>query len=323
MFLRHTDSCYRQQRGTAIIMAMLTVALVATLATAILADYGHAVDQLGGRHDQAQARWLAKAAVDWGRNVLESDYLREGVNHVDHLREDWATKVPATPFEDGEISGELQDQSGCFNLNSLVNVDGTVDADQTARFKRLLVALGITQADAVKLTNSLIDWIDSNDEIAGQTGGSETASYRQDGSNARVPPQSYMLDVAEIQFVHGFSPQIVQLLRPHITAVLASDKQINVNTATAPVLQAYVEDLTAAQATALILNRERSFFTSVNNFVENLPSTPKSTSSLAVTSTFFLATGRARWGESVSRVQALLYRSQAKPRPDILWVKIQ
>jgi len=321
--LRRTELHFRQQHGTAIIMAMLTVALVATLAAAILADYGHAVDQLAGRHDQAQARWLAKAAIDWGRNVLESDYMREGVNHVDHLREDWATKVPATPFEEGEISGELQDQSGRFNLNSLVSVDGTVDTDQTARFKRLLVALGIGQTDATKLSNALIDWIDSNDEIMGQNGGAETASYRQDGSKARIPPQSYLLDVAELQFVHGFTPQIVQLLRPHVTAVLASNKQINVNTATAPVLQAYVEDLTAAQATALILNRERSFFTSVNNFVENLPLAPKNTAGLAVTSSYFLATGRARWGQSVSSVQAMLYRSQAKPRPDILWVKIQ
>lgn len=324
MSSRCTDHALTRQRqsGTAIIMAMLTVALVAGLAAAILADYGHAVDQLSGRHDQAQARWLARAAVDWARNVLESDYTREGSNHIDHLREDWATKVPATPFEEGELSGELQDQSGLFNLNSLVNTDGTVDKDQVTRFKRLLTVLGIGQGDAEKLSNNLIDWIDPNDKIAGQNGGSETQSYRQEGADVRPPPQAYLLDASELQFVHGFTSQIVELLRPHVTAVPGGNKNINVNTASSAVLQAYVEDLSAAQASALVIDRERSYFSSVDNFIQRLSFTVKTIPPLAVTSNFFLANGRARWGTAVSSIQIMLYRSSAKPRPDILWIKI-
>ena len=92
------------QRGAAVILALLTVALVAGLAAASVGDLGVAMDQVTGRHDQAQARQLARGAVDWARNVLAEDARSSS---VDHLGEAWATKVPPTPVEEGEVSGEL------------------------------------------------------------------------------------------------------------------------------------------------------------------------------------------------------------------------
>ena len=308
-------------KGAAIIMAMLTVALVAGLAATILADYSHAVDQLSGRHDQAQARWLARGAIDWARNVLENDYIRGGANRVDHLGEEWAIKVPATPFEEGELSGEIEDLSSRFNLNSLVGTGGKPDPAQVERFKRLLVALGISENQATQLTNSLIDWIDPDDEIRDQRGGSETQAYRQN-QGARLPPQAYLLDVNELKSIQGFTPNLVEQLTPHVVALPAASRQINVNTADEIVLQAYVEKLDASQARALVLDRNRSFFTSVENFQQRLPANLKLEASLfRVTSQYFYATGRARWGEAVTRMQVLLERQQA--RPDILWIKMQ
>lgn len=316
-----TSSSLKRQAGTAIIMAMLTVALVAGIAARILADYGHAVDQLSGRHDQAQARWLARGAIDWARNVLESDYIRGGANRVDHLREEWAIKVPPTPFEEGELSGELEELSGRFNVNSLVNTEGKPDTEQIKRFQRLLQAVGLSQMQAEQLGNALVDWIDPDDEIYGQRGGSEAQSYRQQ-ANSHLPPQGNLLDVNELLFVRGFTPQIVQTLQTHVTALPSTARKINVNTATAAVLQAYVENLTAAQANALVLDRERSFFTSTDNFQQRLPPLTKPAPDfLMVTSHHFFANGRARWGEAVTRMQVLLERQQA--RPDILWIKIQ
>lgn len=301
-------------------MAMLTVALVAGIATAILADYGHAVDQLSGRHDQAQARWLARGAIDWARNVLENDYIRGGENRVDHLGEEWAIKVPPTPFEEGELSGEIEELSGRFNLNSLVGVDGKADAAQVKRFQRLLLALDLSTTQALQLTNALVDWIDPDDKVSDQRGSSETQTYRQT-PGARLPAQAYLLDVSELKAIQGFTPELVQQLVPHVAALPAASKQINVNTASAQVLQAYVEGLDATQASALVLDRSRSFFTSVGNFQQRLPSLlVADTAQLMVTSKYFYATGRARWGEAVTRMQVLLERQQA--RPDILWIKI-
>jgi general secretion pathway protein K len=220
------------------------------------------------------------------------------------------------------LSGELEELSGRFNLNSLVSTTGTVDADQFLRFERLLVALGFSQYQADQLGGAVVDWIDPDDNQYGQRGASELSSYHQGGANVRVPTNDYILDINELQFIHGFTPTVIQTLLPHVAALPASAKLINVNTASGPVLQAYVEKLTAAQANALVLDRERAFFTSVEDFQQRLPSqAAPATALLKVTSTYFYATGRAHWGDAVTRMQVLLERQQA--RPDILWIKIQ
>jgi general secretion pathway protein K len=97
------------------------------------------MDQVVGRHDQAQARQLARGAVDWARNVLAEDASR---SNVDHLGEAWAVKVPPTPVEEGEVSGELQDLSGRINLNKLVQIDGPT-LQERDQFLRLLKLLGV------------------------------------------------------------------------------------------------------------------------------------------------------------------------------------
>jgi general secretion pathway protein K len=145
-----------------VILALLTVALVAGLAAAAVGDLGVAMDQVTGRHDQAQARQLARGAVDWARNVLAEDARR---SNVDHLGEAWAVKVPPTPVEEGEVSGELQDLSGRINLNKLVQIDGPT-LQERDQFLRLLKLLGVETSEALDLTNALIDWLDRNDSPA-------------------------------------------------------------------------------------------------------------------------------------------------------------
>lgn len=307
----------RANRGGAVIMAMLTVALVAGLAAAILSDYGNAVTQLSGRHDLAQARWLARGAVDWARNVLEDDYRRGGANPVDYLGEEWAIKVPPTPVDEGEVSGEIEDWSGRFNLNSIVVSGQQVDKHQLAVFVRLLENVGVDNSRALQLGNAVVDWIDGNEEVSG-AGGAETAWYHS--QNLRPPPQGYFLDPAELQAVRGFDAALVELLRPHLSALPASVRTINVNTASAEVLSAHVEQLSLSDARAIVTTRDRSFFPNRTAFTDLLPkSTAYDASQFDVRSVYFLATGRARWGDAVTRMQVLLRRSQA--RPDILWRK--
>ena len=146
------------QKGAAVILALLTVALVAGLAAASVGDLGVAMDQVAGRHDQAQARQLARGAVDWARNVLSEDAR---TSQVDHLGEAWAVKVPPTPVEEGEVSGELQELSGRLNLNNLAS-DGA-DIIEVERFQRLLSLVGVADADALNLTAALLDWLDADD----------------------------------------------------------------------------------------------------------------------------------------------------------------
>lgn len=303
----------KSSTGSAIVMALLVVALIAGIAAAILSDYSHALTHLSGRHDQAQARWLARGAIDWARNVLENDFRRDGANGTDNLQEEWTIKVPPTPVEEGEVSGELEEQSGRFNINALVS-GGTANPAQQIIFTRLLITLGYSTSQAQNLTLAATGWISSD-----ETGQTETSYYR--AQKTPLPPQAPLLDIQELIFVRGFTPAIVEQLRPFVTALPEEAVTINVNTAPPEVLAAYVENLSLAQAQQLVFDRTRAFYTSASNFTEKLPqSALYEEGNFTVRSTYFLATGRARWGDSVTRMNVLLRRKHA--RADILWEKI-
>jgi hypothetical protein len=197
-----------RQRGAAVILALLTVALVAGLAAAAVGDLGVAMDQVTGRHDQAQARQLARGAVDWARNVLAEDARG---STVDHLGEAWAVQVPPTPVEEGELAGEIRELSGRLNLNNLVQLDGP-DALEIEQFQRLLASVGVGDAEAISLTAALLDWLDADDEPR-LPGGAESSWY-----GAQTPPRraanSPLAAVAELTQIRGFSPALVARLSP-------------------------------------------------------------------------------------------------------------
>lgn len=309
------------QRGAAVILALLTVALVAGLAAASVGDLGVAMDQVTGRHDQAQARQLARGAVDWARNVLAEDARSSS---VDHLGEAWATKVPPTPVEEGEVSGELQELSGRLNLNNLVRADGSsgstsADIVEVEQFQRLLGLLGTGQSEAGSLTTALLDWLDS-DDTPRLPGGAESTWY-----GAQTPPRraanAPLVAVSELLQVRGFTPQLVARLTPFV-ATLPVGSTVNVNTAPAEVLAAVVPGLSLDAARVLVVQRSRAWFKDLADFKARLPSQEMQPdiTRLATTSRHFLATGRARFGVSMVRMEVLLDRSQNWPT--VVWQKL-
>ncbi|WP_374498524.1 type II secretion system minor pseudopilin GspK [Zoogloea sp.] len=306
------------QRGAAVILALLTVALVAGIAAAAVGDLGVAMDQVVGRHDQAQARQLARGAVDWARNVLAEDASR---NNVDHLGEAWAVKVPPTPVEEGEVSGELQDLSGRINLNKLVQIDGPT-LHERDQFLRLLKLLGVGDSEALDLTNALIDWLDRNDSPT-LPGGAESSWYSTQ-QPPRSPANGPLASVGELTQVRGFSPALVARLTPFVAALPGSDSLINVNTAPPEVLAAAIADLPLDTARIMAVERSRAWFTSVASvdaWLENR-NLPTNTTSLDVKSRHFLATGRARFGVSMVRMEVLLYRPTGQKWSTIVWQKL-
>ncbi len=320
--VRHASR--QRMRGAAILMAILTVALVAAIASAIVAEHGAAIEQLGGRGDQAQARWLARGAIDWARNVLQFDKIRGDrtpTGNIDYLQEEWATTVPPLPIDEGELSGGIEELSSRFNINRLVN-GGVLDPAQQAIFLRLLANLGVPASEANALCDAIVDWIDTDEKP--QPNGAETSWYSSHQQTI-LPPQAPLLSINELLAVRGFTPELLALLQPHIAALPQNTVGINVNIATPEVLAAYIPGLTLAQAQALVIARQQAYFTSVTDFIGRLPAASRynasqNTSLFDVQSYYFQATGRARWGNATTHMQVLLYRdpAQSQGRPDIV-----
>src|SRR5450759_3422252 len=128
-----------RERGVAIVFAMGVVALAAIAAAAIMVSQSTWARQveLGAEHVQAQA--VLQAGADWARALLADD---RRVSNVDQLGEPWALRLPPMPVENGELTGQIEDQKGAFNVNNRVT-EGKVNLAKLAQFRRLLSALGL------------------------------------------------------------------------------------------------------------------------------------------------------------------------------------
>ena len=74
---------------------------------------------------------VAMGAEAWAADILRQD--KQGGSNVDDFTEEWATPIPPIPVEGGEVSGQLEDMQGRFNLNSLVKLqDGVLVRDDAA-----------------------------------------------------------------------------------------------------------------------------------------------------------------------------------------------
>jgi general secretion pathway protein K len=298
-----------RQSGAAIVLSLLTLALVAGIASFVVKDYGASMASISGRHDQAQARLLARGAVDWARNVLAEDARTSA---IDHYNEIWATRVPATPVEEGEVGGELDDLSGRFDLNGLARA-GVADQDQVAVYMRLLGEVGVPANLSVELATSLINWVNAGATVAaGGDIGIMTA--------ARAPGEP-IVDVDELRQIKGYSVDLVDRLRSFVVALPVA-APLNVNTASAEVLVAVVPGLGIDQARILVAQRQTVPFKDLADFSARLPrsSAVPGKVRLSVAGRYFLASVRARYGQSTTRMQALLDRQ--KIWPEIVWQKL-
>ena len=149
-------SALQRQRGAAIIVAMLIMALASAAAIAALQQQDLALRQLTTARDYEQATWVLKGGAHWARSILYQDGR---ISALDHGGELWASGLPRTDIEQGTVSGEITDQQGLFNVNNLA-LEERASARDIEVFRSLLEAIGLN-AD---LAQAIADWIDADDE---------------------------------------------------------------------------------------------------------------------------------------------------------------
>jgi len=111
------------------------------------------------------------------------------------------------------------------------------------------------------------DWIDANQE-AGFPDGAEDAIYTGFIPAYRTPNLS-ITNATELAALEGMDKESFDVLAPHIVA-LPGRTGINVNTATAPVLQSLGENLSASDVESLIAERENGGFADMQNTFSTL-----------------------------------------------------
>lgn len=283
-----------RQRGVALITAVLVVAIASIIATSMMKRQNFDTQRTANivHHDQAVA--YALGAEHWAGIELTRDAR---ANNNDHLSENWAVEIPPLPVEGGFVTGRLEDLQGRFNLNSVL------DPLQAERFTRLCQALDIDPG----FIPALQDWIDSDTEE--RVNGAEDDSYTVLSPPYRAANR-YLADTSELLQVKGVSVQDYNVLMFYVSA-LPGGAEINVNTASAPVLQSLAEGIGPPDVNSVIAYRENRPYRKIDDFVKAQVFDEKGMKEdyLSVSSQYFLLTANVMLGNAPLTLQSVLYRA--------------
>jgi general secretion pathway protein K len=297
----------RSQRGAAILMAMLTVVLVATLASAMMWQQWRGVELESAQRTRVQSAWILTGALDWARLILREDARAGG---SDHLAEPWAVPLaPARlstflaaergqtvvaddsdPEQEAFLAGHIEDLQARLNVTNLID-NGKLHAPSVAIWEKLFKQLDLSQAELERMTQQLLQ------------ASSAVGSGKPD-PQAPLWPTS----VAELAWL-GLPDSTLQALMPFVT-LLPVRTPVNLNTAPVEVLAACVEGLTLAQARQLVQSREAKPIGTLMDallLVSN-PEVKFDSAEHSVASRFFSVTGQLRVGQTLLQERSLLQR---------------
>lgn len=239
-----------KQKGIALITILVMVALATILAATIAQRQKFTAQNTAYLMRQNQSLWYAKSAETFFSELLVED--AENAGDADYLQENWAKPMPAFPVEDGYVTGQLYDESGKFNLNSLVYDSGQVNNAAKQWFERLLTNVGLN----AQLSEAVIDWQDADSETIGSMGAED--SYYQGLRNAYLPANSKFHAVEELKMVRGFEGEKYLQIAPYVSANVVTDAKVNINTAPAIVLASLVESLDVKTVEAVLEQRQQN-----------------------------------------------------------------
>ena len=306
--MKRSRSIPRQQRGIALITAILISALVASLAFALSARERQWLNLVSNRNDLAAAESFALSAIDLARLTLRDDMRN---NQVDHLLEPWTVPVPPINVEEGKVGGRLIELQGRFNLYNLQS-GGKVSSTGLAALQRLLAAHNLPMYWAEPLAQAM----------ATQANLWQKTLAENKTANQAISKVLPVVNLAELADLAGIDGEKLMVLEP-LMVILPEATSINVNFAPPEVLMAVTPGLSLKDAERLVGRRATDHFKSAQAFVNVLPENLRTATSLtayAVESQYFLSETNAWSGRAHLRLQVLLYRQRSK-MPETVWVR--
>lgn len=287
----------RHQRGTALLLAMIILSLVATVAAGMVWQQERAIRVEAAERARAQAAWILAGALDWARLLLREDMRSGG---VDHLGEPWAvplaearlsTFLAATPDpteDEGPqafLSGTIEDLQARYNLLNLLDDEGRVVELQVIALQRLVDLAGAPSDTAPRIAAGLAAAFDDTQEAA------------------VLPPRRF----GQLAWL-GLSADTLARLAPYVT-LLPQPTPVNVNTAPREVLTAAIDGLDLGTAERLVQRRARRPFQSLDELKRELPQeVVPAEARVGVGSSYFLVHGRLRLDERVLEQDSVVER---------------
>lgn len=258
---------FEKDQGAALVTVLTMLAILSVLAIVVADAANMSVRRTSNLVRMEQSRWYLLGAEAFARAQLVDLARRGRTAQVDEG--EWQARVFSFPLDDGAMQVTLRDGGNCFNLNSLVIAEeggrASVSPVGMVHFARLLDAAGVG-AEHEGLSAALIDWLDTDTQP--MPGGAE-GGYG--GGDQYRTANTLLADLGELRRVRGFTPEIIERIAPlACVRPTTAPNQINPNTLRveqAALLTLAADDLTVDQAAAVIRDRPRGGWATVDDFL--------------------------------------------------------
>ena len=265
----------------ALIIVMISILVLAILAGGFAWSMKIETKLAGNANSEAELEWLGRSGVEYAKWVLS---WMDPTKPYDSLDQAWATSSGLVgPTNNAiEVHEEIQLGNGSFkwhikDLERKFNINMAADPrnQQMSRqiFQQALIVMGADAGESPPIISAIIDWIDPDDDISLE--GAESEYYQ-----GLAPPYQAkngpIDDISELLFIKGISQEMywgssstnhpmsaIQQRQNRFGAALTpptysvglvdlftplSDGKININTASAEVLQLLGVDNNVAEA---------------------------------------------------------------------------
>ncbi|MBA1203684.1 type II secretion system minor pseudopilin GspK [Pseudomonas capeferrum] len=177
----------KQQRGVALLMVLVVLAMLAGGLTWLVEGARQQVDGVRLLQQRVQVRAMEQAGLAYAEQALRDPAWRASPLFWQALR----GQSLDYDFGDGVAQLRVRDQHTCFNVNALLGAD----AERAERQLRYL--LGDDMA-AERLVDALADWLDSDSDARLQ--GAESAQYLRQ-QPPRLAANQPMLETSELNLL--------------------------------------------------------------------------------------------------------------------------
>ncbi len=238
--VKPTGRLPQRQRGMAMLVAILLVALGTIIAAAVAYE-----SAMAARRSTSTFAFDQALLVDQGVEAFAAYGLRAWFQRNSSGQsgggditpaQPWAQPLPPTEIVPGVmVEGQLEDLQGRFNLNWLgLQVNNQPNPMAVKAFSQLLTKLQIEP----KWTDMIVDWIDQN--TTPLPDGAEDSAYL--GQN---PPyltaNQFITSTSELLALPGFGRERFEKLAPYITA-LPPNSKFNICSSHGKLLDAFTKE---------------------------------------------------------------------------------
>ncbi len=195
-------------RGIALIIVMISIFVLTMLAAGFA--YSMKVEMKLARHasNETELQWLGRSGVEYCRWILVQQASCPAEPY-DAMNQTWAGGAGG-PCSTNEVLAGVEKEiflnNGSFtwkitDLESKMNINTANEA----MLQQAMILMGVGPADTAPVVNSILDWIDPDDNK--RMDGAENAYYEslEPSYSAKNGPID---DISELLFINGIAPEL-------------------------------------------------------------------------------------------------------------------